>query len=380
MNRARRQHCQPYSATRELSWGQKVGRLFGFGRSVSVLRLSETSMEELIARHQTSGCPVGYGRVGTVYKVRTRILEPLVSTSYRTTPYPVSGERLPKFVALKKATARKKEESEEALTDLRNEWDMLSNLYHPNIVTVHGFIENFQGAFLAMPFYHCCLSDLVEDNIRLSSVKYSTKDMLFISRDIARGLKYLVVDNGILHCDLFHKNILVTSDNTAVIADFGKARTSASCVARINFEKYHEGIVAPELYIRETSFTPQSESFAFGHVLLCILVGQSKVPIWQIKEEAFQSLLSFFTTENLALNNSVLKNNPQPEAVEKLLEVTSSCLKLSPAHRAGPDCWVSGVEDAIREFRYEVDQSEDVKPDVNMSDESGRTGSWCVIS
>jgi serine/threonine protein kinase len=99
---------------------------------------------------------------------------------------------------------------------------------------------------------------------------------LAIAHDAARGLAYLhSPDNKtvIMHMDIKSSNILVDSDNRARIADVGLARrleAGASQAPGVGTFEYMD-----KAYTDTGKYTPGSDVFSFGVVLLELLTGQA---------------------------------------------------------------------------------------------------------
>lgn len=117
-------------------------------------------------------------------------------------------------------------------------------------------------------------------------------DQLLLLRDIAAGLDYLhtfsfTVDDGqtyfnpVVHGDLTSNNVLIGSDRTAFLADFGLSGTLARFpgMSYLAMSRHRPGALrwtAPELLSAEDSasaFTTQSDIYSFGSIMLQVLTG-----------------------------------------------------------------------------------------------------------
>ncbi len=99
----------------------------------------------------------------------------------------------------------------------------LSKLKHPNIVQFIGVHYGRQGKSDLTLIMECVSTDLYHFLERKKNIPLSIK--LSILRDVSFGLVYLHEHNPpIIHRDLTARNILVTSECQAKIADLGVAK------------------------------------------------------------------------------------------------------------------------------------------------------------
>ncbi|KAL3618379.1 hypothetical protein CASFOL_038700 [Castilleja foliolosa] len=115
-----------------------------------------------------------------------------------------------------------------------------------------------------------------------------------IALDIARGLEYLheLCNPPVIHRDLKSSNILLDSNFNAKIADFGIAITGGSS-NKANIKLTGTlGYVAPE-YLLDGKLTDKSDVYAFGVILLELLMGRR--PVEKIGENQCQSIVTWAT-------------------------------------------------------------------------------------
>ncbi|KAG6890511.1 hypothetical protein C0995_007710 [Termitomyces sp. Mi166 len=93
------------------------------------------------------------------------------------------------------------------------EADRWRQLHHPNVLPFYGIYQNNKQISLATPW-------MKNGNITEYLKRNHTSNRVRFVDDVARGLKYLH-ENGIVHGDLKGKNVLVSEDGRAVLADFG---------------------------------------------------------------------------------------------------------------------------------------------------------------
>ena len=131
------------------------------------------------------------------------------------------------IVAIKFMSKEKKTERE--LFALRQELEILSELGHPNIITLFGSKEDKCGFSVVMEFAPG--GDLFQ--MLAKKKRLAEPDVREIAIQIVDALHYLHM-NGVVHRDIKLQNILIGSDGTMKLCDFGFAR-------RINFHNTQTG-------------------------------------------------------------------------------------------------------------------------------------------
>uniref|UniRef100_A0A453T5P8 Protein kinase domain-containing protein n=1 Tax=Aegilops tauschii subsp. strangulata TaxID=200361 RepID=A0A453T5P8_AEGTS len=159
-----------------------------------------------------------------------------------------------------------------------------------------------------------------------------------IALDTARGLEYLHehCNPPVIHRDLKSSNILLDSDFNAKIADFGLAVTSG------NLDKGNLkisgtlGYVAPE-YLLDGKLTEKSDVYAFGVVLLELLMGRK--PVEKMSPSQCQSIVSWAMpqlTDRSKLPNiidPVIKDTMDPKHLYQVAAVAVLCVQPEPSYR-----------------------------------------------
>src|SRR5881296_2930408 len=107
----------------------------------------------------------------------------------------------------------------------RNEAETAAKLDHPNIIRIRFVARSGGYVYFAM--------DLCADSLGARLARegpLSERDVVAIAADVARGLDF-AHRQGVVHRDLKPDNILIHSDGSAVISDFGIARAVSGYVA-----------------------------------------------------------------------------------------------------------------------------------------------------
>ncbi|KIO28882.1 hypothetical protein M407DRAFT_229133, partial [Tulasnella calospora MUT 4182] len=109
---------------------------------------------------------------------------------------------------------------------------LLNDLSHDNVVKILGFVEDVNNGVVWMVFRWENNGNLREF---VRSENWELPERISLINDVAKGLSYLHGRNPpICHGDLKSLNILVNSENRAIITDFGSARTVDSTIKDVH--------------------------------------------------------------------------------------------------------------------------------------------------
>jgi len=106
----------------------------------------------------------------------------------------------------------------------RNEYTLASELLHPNVVKILDVSQASHLTYFSMDLYPGSVAFLIEKEIRIAEEK-----LIEIATQVTAGLAF-AHEKGIVHRDIKPDNILLKSDGTAVISDFGIAKAVSGYV------------------------------------------------------------------------------------------------------------------------------------------------------
>ena len=169
------------------------------------------------------------------------------------------------------------------LAKFKSEWELLSRLEHPSIVKYHTVIlpPRPDTPIIVTELLHCDLARFLRNSNTVPKVAFP--DAVTIMLDVAEGLKYLHgLKPQLVHRDLASKNILLTRDKRAKIADMGLAKVFPHGAMMATAVPGTPVYAAPETYpvklgrqafTSNALYTVKIDIFSFGALLLEVIIG-----------------------------------------------------------------------------------------------------------
>lgn len=144
----------------------------------------------------------------------------------------------------------------------RNESETAAKLEHPNIIRIRSVGKTGEHVYFAMDL---CAESLGSRIAREGPLP--EHEILKIARDIATGLQF-AHSQGVIHRDLKVDNVLLHSDGSAVITDFGIARAVSGYVAStgVNMTIGTPHYLSPE-QAQGRPLDPRADFYALGVTL-----------------------------------------------------------------------------------------------------------------
>lgn len=185
--------------------------------------------------------------------------------------YTLKGKDIPIAVKVFQAMQRDMIEKE-----MFKEVDVLGALDNPHIVKFYGFTKKPDIMMIMEYVENGSLKNYL-DQTRTSGNRVPESRLIAIVIDIVKGMEYLSVVK-VLHCDLAARNILLTKDYMAKIADFGLSKLMTG--DKDYYTRKGQDFIplmwcAPEV-IDKTKYSSKTDVWSFGVVLWeCFSQGQT---------------------------------------------------------------------------------------------------------
>lgn len=173
-------------------------------------------------------------------------------------------------------TVKLSEANDDVIDEIRKEAEMMEKLgNHPSVISFVGAItrpsEHFNGVALVTEY--CSRGSLFELLVK-GRARVPPALLVRMARDAAAGIRHLHRER-IIHRDIAARNVLVSENYNAYIADFGLARVLKGDTDTTNSNFGPVRWMAPEAMVRR-EYSEASDAFSFG-VLLWEMVTR-KVP------------------------------------------------------------------------------------------------------
>jgi serine/threonine-protein kinase len=140
-------------------------------------------------------------------------------------------------------------------------------LDHPNVCSIHEVGETADGRFfIAMPCYN---GETLKE--RLKRERLSVEESVVIAAQIARGLA-AAHSHGIVHRDVKPGNVIIVSDGTVRLLDFGLAVAMNASLMKSGITPGTVAYMSPE-QIRGTELSSRTDLWSLGVVLYEMLTG-----------------------------------------------------------------------------------------------------------
>ncbi|KAJ4798967.1 Protein kinase superfamily protein [Rhynchospora pubera] len=221
--------------------------------------------------------------------------------------------------------------------EFENELDLLGRIRHPNIISLLGYCLHEETRLIV---YELMEKGSLETQLHGPShgSALSWHIRMKIALDTARGLEYLHehCNPPIIHRDLKSSNILLDSDFHAKISDFGLAVVGGNQNKSNVKLSGTLGYVAPE-YLLDGKLTEKSDVYAFGVVLLELLMGRK--PVEKMAPSQCQSIVTWAMPQLTdrsklpSIIDPVIRNTMDPKHLYQVAAVAVLCVQPEPSYR-----------------------------------------------
>ncbi|XP_035841207.1 probable LRR receptor-like serine/threonine-protein kinase At1g07650 isoform X3 [Helianthus annuus] len=262
------------------------------------------------------------------------------------------------LIAVKKLSSKSNQGNREFV----NEVGMIAGIQHPNVVRLHGCcVERNQLLLVYEYMENNSLAHALFGNHKSKmEIDFPTRQRICIG--IAKGLKFLHEDSVLrmVHRDIKATNVLLDSDLTPKISDFGLAKLNEEENSHITTRVAGTiGYMAPEYALRG-HLTYKADVYSFGVLLLEVVAG--KINTKHHPTEEFICLVDWvvFLKQKGSLMDLVdprLGSGFNKKEALRIIEIAVLCINKSPAHRPTMSDVVNMLEGNI-EIRG---------PDINLT-------------
>uniref|UniRef100_A0A804MSN9 non-specific serine/threonine protein kinase n=1 Tax=Zea mays TaxID=4577 RepID=A0A804MSN9_MAIZE len=196
------------------------------------------------------------------------------------------------------AVKRLSQSSGQGIQELKNELVLVAKLQHKNLVRLVGVcLQEYEKLLVYEYMPNKSIDTILFDSEKSKELDWGKR--VKIIDGIARGLQYLHEDSQlkIIHRDLKASNVLLNSDYTPKISDFGLARLFGGDQSRevTNRVVGTYGYMSPE-YAMRGHYSIKSDVFSFGVLILEILTGRSSSGSFNIEQSVdLLSLVRHYT-------------------------------------------------------------------------------------
>ncbi|XP_011015399.1 PREDICTED: probable receptor-like protein kinase At1g80640 isoform X2 [Populus euphratica] len=234
------------------------------------------------------------------------------------------------------AVRRFEGEEQDIEREFENELNWLTKIHHQNIISLLGYCIHGEQRFLVYEMMqNGSLESQLHGPTHGSALTWNLR--MKIAVDVARGLEYLHehCNPPVVHRDLKSSNILLDSNFNAKLSDFGLAVASGIQNKYIKLSGT-SGYVAPE-YLLDGKLTDKSDVYAFGVLLLELLIGRK--PVEKTSPDHFQFIVSWAMprlADRSKLPNfvdPVIKDTMNLKHLYQVAAVAVLCVQQEPSYR-----------------------------------------------
>jgi hypothetical protein len=212
-----------------------------------------------------------------------------------------------------------------AYADLKAETRRARQLTHPNIVRIHDFVEDADGAAISM--------ELV-DGVTLTARRLERPEQVLEPEEIARwlpelgaALDYAHQEGRVVHRDLKPTNVMLAPDGRIKITDFGVARGLAESISRVSMVSAGTLVyMSPQQAMGEDP-SAADDIYALGATLYELLTGKPPFHAGDIRSQLFQRRPDSLRARRIRLGRTPGAIPPHWE------EAIAACLAKEPERR-----------------------------------------------
>ncbi|KAI7731216.1 hypothetical protein M8C21_030816 [Ambrosia artemisiifolia] len=262
------------------------------------------------------------------------------------------------LIAVKQLSSKSKQGNREFV----NEIGMIAGIQHINVVRLHGWCAEHNHLLLVYEYMkNNSLAHALFDK-STTEIDWPTRQRICVG--IARGLAFLHEETALkmVHRDIKASNILLDTDLTPKISDFGLAKLNDKEKTHISTKVAGTlGYMAPE-YALWGYLTYKADVYSFGVLALEIVAGKNNMKCQPSEDYVSLLDLVFVLKEKGSLMELVdprLGSNFNKMEAVRMFEVAILCINQSPALRPTMSEVVNMLEGCTMESDMNLATSED---------------------
>lgn len=212
-------------------------------------------------------------------------------------------------------------ENPEIITRFKNEAKILSDLQHPNIITLYDYIEDSNGYYLIMEYFEgITLQDYLINVIKT----IPETQAILIFEQLLSGFAY-AHSQGVIHRDIKPSNILINSKQKIKILDFGIAKFKESSIKTKSGIKMGTILYMSPEQIQSQPVDHRTDIYSLGVVLWEMVTGKCPYDIDNQSE--------------FDISNDIVQNPlPHPKTIQKncsdkVFTIIQKCTAKNPEDR-----------------------------------------------
>ncbi|PIN14283.1 Serine/threonine protein kinase [Handroanthus impetiginosus] len=236
--------------------------------------------------------------------------------------------------------------------EFHTELDLLSRLNHAHLLNLLGYCEEGGERLLVYEFMaNGSLHQHLHGKNKELKEQLNWVRRVTIAVQAARGIEYLhgYACPPVIHRDIKSSNILIDEEHNARVADFGLSllgpANSSSPLAELPAGTL--GYLDPEYY-RLHYLTTKSDVYSFGVLLLEILSGRKAIDMQYEEGNIVEWAVPLIKAGDIeSLLDPVLKHPSDLEALKRIANVASKCVRMRGKERPSMDQVTTALERAL---------------------------------
>jgi serine/threonine protein kinase/proteasome lid subunit RPN8/RPN11 len=271
-----------------------------------------------------------------------------------------------------------------SIHDLKHETQRSLKLTHPNIVRIHGFVEDEDRTAISMEYVDG--ATLVKRRLEQPSSVFTPETILPFIKQITEALDYAHNRAKVVHRDIKPANLLISSENEVKIADFGISATLTDTATRLSRRDSSSSGSPPYMSPQQMMGEKPSiadDIYALGATIYELLTSKPPFHSGNLLAQVQTKIPQTLQQRRAELLGTAADNLPPiPANWEKTI---ASCLAKDPAKRpASVRAMLDGLEGKTATPAAPVKPAElplpPPAPKTDVTAKGSRTWLWALIA